>query len=115
MSYFDVSICAVPDDRRADYDRHCRDFHVVAKELGALSVVDAWGDSVPDGVLTDFRKAVKAEPGETVAVGWIVWPDKTSRDKAWDKMMADPRMQNMQMPFDGKRMIFGSFAPVLES
>ncbi len=89
MSCIDISVCAVPDGRKADYTAHCKLFHTVAKELGALAVVDAWGEDVPEGKLTDFRKAVKAEPGETIAAGWIIWKDKPTRDAAWEKMMQD--------------------------
>ena len=98
-----------------DYIHHCKSFHAVAKEFGALAVVDAWGDDVPTGTLTDFPKAVKAEPGETVAVGWVIWKDKQARDAGWEKMMKDDRMSKMQMPFDGKRMIFGTFGSLIES
>lgn len=115
MACIDVSVCAVPDGRKADYLTHCKTFHSVVKELGPLAVVDTWGEDVPEGKLTDFRKAVKAEPGETVAVGWIIWQDKKTRDAAWEKLMQDERMQKMQMPFDGKRMIFGTFGSILES
>jgi uncharacterized protein YbaA (DUF1428 family) len=69
MSCIDISVCAVPDGRKADYNAHCKLFHTVARELGALAVVDAWGEDTPEGKLTDFPKSVKAEPGETVAVG----------------------------------------------
>lgn len=115
MSCIDVSVAAVPDSRKADYIAHCKLFHGVAKELGALAVVDTWGVDTPVGTLTDFPKSVKAEPGETVAVGWIIWKDKQARDAAWEKMMKDDRMMNMQMPFDGKRMIFGTFESIVES
>ena len=115
MSCIDISVCAVPDGRKADYVKHCQSFHAVAKELGALAVIDTWGEDVPEGKLTDFRKAVIAELGETVAVGWIIWKDKPTRDAAWEKMMKDERMQKMQMPFDGKRMIFGTFGSIVES
>lgn len=115
MSCIDISVCAVPSDSKAAYIAHCKLFHTVAKELGALSIVDAWGEDVPEGKLTDFRKAVKAEPGETVCSGWVIWKDKAARDAAWEKMMQDDRMKNMQMPFDGKRMIFGTFGSIVES
>jgi uncharacterized protein YbaA (DUF1428 family) len=115
MSCIDISVCAVPDGRKADYVKHCQMFHGVAKELGAVAVIDTWGTDVPEGKLTDFRKAVKAEPGETVAVGWVIWKDKQARDAAWEKMMQDDRMKNMQMPFDGKRMIFGTYESLIES
>jgi uncharacterized protein YbaA (DUF1428 family) len=72
---------------------------------------------VPDGTLTDFRRAVKAEPGETIVFSWIEYPSREARDAAHARMQADPRMQDMgrDMPFDGKRMIFGGFAPILDT
>lgn len=115
MSHIDVSVCAVPDGRKAEYLNHCKLFHTVAKEYGALAIVDAWGDDVPVGKLTDFPKSVKAEAGETVAVGWVIWKDKQARDAGWEKLMKDERMTKMQLPFDGQRMIFGTFASIVES
>ena len=64
--------------------------------------------------LTDFHRAVQAKPDEAVVFSWITWPDKATRDQAWSKSMEDDRMKNMQMPFDGKRMIYGGFAPIYE-
>lgn len=71
---------------------------------------------MPAGKQTDFQRAVQAKPDETVVFSWIEWPDKATRDAGMEKMMKDPRM-NMAaelMPFDGKRMNFGGFAPVIE-
>jgi uncharacterized protein YbaA (DUF1428 family) len=76
--------------------------------------VDGWGDDVPDGKTTDFRRAVQAEAGESVVFGWVEWPSKAVRDEAWQKIMADPRMENLKPPFDGKRMVYGGFAPILD-
>ena len=84
------------------------------KENGATRVVDAWGDDVPDGKITDYKGAVKAESGETVVYSWVEWPSKEIRDAAWEKLMSDPRMQPDQMPFDGKRMIYGGFQTMLD-
>ena len=70
-----------------------------------------------EGKVTDFRRAVKAEEGETVGFSWIEWPSKAVRDEAWPKIMADPDMQGPdkdKMPFDGKRMFWGGFAPVID-
>ena len=79
-------------------------------------MVESWGDDVPDGKLTDFKGAVKAKADEVVVFSWLEYPDKATRDAANQKMMADPRMKEMgaDMPFDGKRMIFGGFAPLVD-
>ena len=87
----------------------------IFKEFGALSVVENWGDNLPEGKVTDFRRAVNAEPGETVVFSWIVWPDQATSDAAEKKMMEDPRFQAMEMPFDGKRMIIGGFQTIYEA
>ena len=72
---------------------------------------------LPDGEITDFRRAVKAEKGEEVVFSWIEWPCKEARDEAWPKIMEDERMKagHQSMPFDGKRMIYGGFAPIVEA
>ena len=84
------------------------------KELGARRSVEAWSDDVPDGKVTDFKRSVKAEPGEAVVFSFIEWPDKATRDAGWAKMMEDESMQPNDMPFDGKRMFWGGFKPVVE-
>jgi uncharacterized protein YbaA (DUF1428 family) len=93
-------------------------------ELGASRIVECWGDNVSAGKLTDFRKAVQATEDETVVFSWIEWPDKNTRDAAHAKMVewmndpakADPRMdpEKNPMPFDGKRLIFGGFIPLVD-
>lgn len=88
----------------------------IFKEHGATRVVEGWGDDVPEGKLTDFRRSVQAADGETVVFSWIEWPSKAARDAGMKKVMSDPRMQSgaMDMPFDGKRMIFGGFQVVAD-
>lgn len=108
--YVDGFVLPVPEGKRDAYrdlaERACKNF----VECGALRVVEAWGDDVPDGEVTDFRKAVAAEPGEAVVFSWIEWPSKSTRDAAWGRMMEDPDMQmGGDMPFDGKRMFWGGF------
>jgi uncharacterized protein YbaA (DUF1428 family) len=77
--------------------------------------VETWGDDVPEGKRTDFRRAVEAAEGEVVTLGWITWPDKATRDAGWAKLMQDDRLRNAPMPFDGARMIFGGFEVALEA
>ena len=89
----------------------------VFKEHGASRVVETWADDVPDGKVTDFKGAVKAKSDEAVVYSWIEWPSKEVRVEGWKKVMADSRMQPDQniMPFDGKRMIYGGFVPILDA
>jgi uncharacterized protein YbaA (DUF1428 family) len=82
---------------------------------GASRLVDGWGVDVPEGKVTDFRRAVAAEAGENVIFGWIEWPDKATRDAAFEKVMRDPEMQAIKPAFDMKRAIFGSFTPILDT
>lgn len=115
MGYLDGVLVAVPDERKADYRDFSARHATLFKEYGASRVVDAWGDDVPDGKLTDFKGAVKAQVGETVVFSWVEWPSKEARASAWGKIMADPRMAELKMPFDGKRVVYGGFAPIFDT
>ena len=55
------------------------------------------------------------EDGEAVVFSWLVWPDKKTADDAWAKMQEDPAMANMDMPFDGKRMMWGGFETIFQN
>lgn len=118
MSYIDGFVIAVPSASKDAFIRHAETIDPIFLELGATRVMECWGDDVPAGTQTDFRRAVQARDDETVAFAWIEWPDKTTRDAGMAKMMAgsDPRSDpaNNPMPFDGKRMIFGGFDAVLD-
>jgi uncharacterized protein YbaA (DUF1428 family) len=116
MAYVDGFVAAVPAANRDIYRKHAADSVSLFKEFGVTRMVETWGDDVPDGKVTDFRRAVKAEDGEVVVFSWLEYPDKAARDAAVAKMMADPRMEAIgaSMPFDGKRMIYGGFAPLLD-
>jgi uncharacterized protein YbaA (DUF1428 family) len=112
--YIDGFVTAVPAANKDAY-REMADKHAaLMKEYGATRTVDAWGDDVPDGKLTDFKGAVKATDSEKVVYSWIEWPSKEVRDKGWDGATKDPRMKNMKLPFDGQRLIYGGFAPLLD-
>ncbi len=117
MSYVEGFVLAVPSANKETFRSHAAEAAKLFKEFGATRVVECWGDDVPDGKLTDFRGAVKAEAGETVVFSWIEYPSKAARDVAHAKMMADPRMHAMgdKMPFDGRRMIMGGFEPILDT
>lgn len=115
MSYIDGFVIAVPTANREKFIEHAGRFDPCFQEFGATRVIECWGDDIPEGKLTDFRRAVQATPEETVVFSWIEWPDKAARDSGMERVMKDPRMDpaTNPMPFDGKRMIFGGFAPVV--
>jgi uncharacterized protein YbaA (DUF1428 family) len=120
MSYFDGFVIPVPSGNKQDFIDHAARADSVFGEHGALRVIECWGDDVPDGKVTDFRKAVQATDGETVVFSWIEWPDKATRDAAMGKMeelmKTDDRFnpEKNPMPFDGKRLIYGGFAPIVD-
>jgi len=115
MSYVDGYVVPVPAGNKAAYRAMAEQMLVLFREFGATRVVECWGDDVPDGKVTDFRGAVKAEGDEVVVFSWIEWPDKATRDAGQKKVMEDPRLAGMtDMPFDGKRMIYGGFAVMLD-
>ena len=114
MSYIDGFVVAVPTKNKDAYVESAKKGWELFREYGALQHVECWGDDVPDGKVTDFKRAVQATADETVVFSWIVWPSKEVRDAGQKKMMDDPRMKNMDMPFDGKRMIWGGFAPIFD-
>jgi uncharacterized protein YbaA (DUF1428 family) len=120
MTYIDGFVIAVPKANKQKFIDHANNADSMFIEMGALRVIECWGDDVPDGTITDFRKAVQASEDEDVIFSWIEWPDKATRDAAMAKMMdpenPDPRLDPAKnpMPFDGKRMIFGGFAPVVD-
>lgn len=114
MPFLDIVVLPVPTANKAAWLEHSRRQTPLFKEHGALSVTECWGEEVPDGKLTDFKRAVALQDGETVAVGWIRWPDKAARDAGWEKVMQDARMMSAEPPWDGKRMIYAGFEVVLE-
>ena len=120
MSYIDGFVLAVPTANRETFRDYATRTDSIFIEMGALRVIECWGDDVSEGKLTDFRKAVQAKEDEAVVFSWIEWPDKATRDAAMAKMMSedfkDERMdmEKNPMPLDGKRLIYGGFAPLVE-
>ena len=117
MTYIDGFVIPVPAANKDAYRALAEKIAPIFMEHGATRLVECWGDDVPDGKLTDFRRAVQAEAGEVVVFSWIMWPSKAVRDEGMKKVMDDPRSMKpgADMPFDGKRMIFGGFELMLDT
>ncbi len=116
MTYFTGAVAAVPTANKGKYLEHVQASWPLFRSYGALRMTETWGVDVPKGKVTDFYGAVDAKPDETIVFSWIEWPDKATADASWQKMEADPAMKDLpDMPFDGRRMIFGGFAPIYEA
>jgi len=115
MTYVQGFVVAVPAANKEVYRKHAESAVPLFKEFGASRMVECWGDDVPDGKVTDFKRAVKAKDDEAVLFSWIEFPDRATCDAAGEKMMSDPRMAEMgEMPFDAQRMIWAGFDPMLD-
>jgi uncharacterized protein YbaA (DUF1428 family) len=117
--YVDGFLFAVPKANKEKFIEHAKKGDSVFMELGATRILECWGDDVPHGKVTDFYRAVQAKDDEVVVFSWIEWPDKATRDAGMAKMMemmkTDERMnpEKNPMPFDGMRLMYGGFAPVV--
>ena len=111
MTYVDGFVSAVPTANKEAFLEHAQKAAEVCRRHGALQVIDAWGDDIPDGKLTSFPLAVQCQADETVVLSWIIWPSKAARETGMAAIMADPDMspEANPMPFDGQRLIYGSF------
>ena len=117
MTYVEGFVAAVPAANKEAYRQHAAEAAPLFREFGATRVVENWGDEVPEGKVTDFKGAVKAEADEVVVFSWIEYPSKAVRDAAVGKIMSDPRMEAIgtTMPYDGRRMIMGGFDAIVEA
>jgi uncharacterized protein YbaA (DUF1428 family) len=117
--FVDGFVIAVPTANKDKFVEQANSIDTVFMELGALRILECWGEDVPDGKLTDFKRAVQATADETVVFSWIEWPDKAARDagmaKLHEMMKTDERFDPAKSPpcFDGKRMIFAGFQSVV--
>jgi len=113
--YISGFVVPVPENMKDEYKSIAERFWEIAKDYGALSQIEAWEADVKDGKVTDFRRAVNLQPGEKVVFAWMTWKDRATADAGHEKMLTDPRMAQFgeNMPFDGKRMIFGGFDPLV--
>ena len=115
MAYIDGFVAAVSTANKEVYREHAARMAEIMKRYGATRCVETWGDDVPEGQVTSFSMAVQRKADEAVVFSWVWWPDKATHDDAWKRMMDDQEMQAEEMPFDGKRMIFGGFEVLVEA
>lgn len=115
MTYIDGFLCPVLPGRKQDYLAMAEQAAPLFIEYGALRVVEGWNDQITPGKTNDMRTAVLAEEGEDVVFSWIEWPDRATRDAAWEKLMKDERMKGPDdNPMAGPRMIYGGFSAIVD-
>ena len=114
MSYITGFLIPVKTADKARYLESARKSWPLFQKYGCLEQVETWGEDIPEGETTSFPRAVKLEPGEAVVFSWLRWPDRATADKCFAEMMDDPDFDGMDMPFDGKRMMWAGFDPIFE-
>lgn len=110
------TVLPVPAAKRKEYTAAAEKMADLFIEYGATSVVDAWGDDLPEGKVNSFHTAVLRKPDEAVVFSWINWKDQATHDAGWEKIMADPRMAEFgpsTVGADMGRMIYGTFKPIV--
>ena len=118
MPYVDGFIVPVPMKKVDAYRRLARKAGKIWKEYGALEFKECIADDVKPGKWTSFPQSVKLKKGEVVWFSWIVYKSRRHRDSVNAKVMKDKRIAGMNpadMPFDGKRMIYGGFKVSVEA
>ena len=117
MTYFEGFIVPVPEANKAAYQQHATGFAPLVRNIGVERMVESWDSDVPEGKVTDFRKAVDAKPDEKIVFSWFEYPNRQARDATNEKFMSDPQIAEAagkEMPFDGKRMVMGGFDAIVE-
>ena len=119
MIYIEGYVIAVPTENKAEFIEHARMMDSLIMDFGATRVMECWEDDVQRGKNTDFHRAVDAKEGESIVFSWVEWPDEETKQKGHERMhelaLSDERFiqEKHPVPFDGARMIFGGFVPVL--
>jgi len=116
--YVDGFVLPIPKKNRAAYLKMARLGRKVWLEHGALDYHECIAQDAKPGKLTSFPQSVMLKKGEEVWFSWIVYKSRRDRDRILKKVMSDPRMQvygPQNMPFDGKRMIWGGFTELVSS
>lgn len=114
--YVAIAILSVPEGNREAYKDAAEFMAQWSMDHGALEVMELWESNVPEGKTTDMRKAVAAPDDEKIVTGWVIWPDKETLEAAKEAMGKGEGFEDYpegDPPFDGSRLIFGEFEPVL--
>jgi uncharacterized protein YbaA (DUF1428 family) len=119
MTYVDGFVVPVPKKRLGEYRSLAKKAGKIWREHGALEFRETVTDDVKVGKWTSFPRSVKLKPTETVVFSYIVYKSRTHRDRVLGKVMKDERLKSMMtpkdIPFDGRRMIYGGFKTMVQA
>jgi len=116
MAYIDFMVVPVPKQKLGAYRALCKKSATLWKKHGAIGYAECLADDVKPGKVTSFPQSVNLKKGEVVAAAYIIFKSKAHRGAVWKRIMKDPFMANYDWktaPFDGKRMFFGGFKPIV--
>ncbi|MEM8681063.1 MAG: DUF1428 domain-containing protein [Planctomycetota bacterium] len=121
--YVDGFVLPIPHNRLDDYRRVAEAVAEIWKEYGAMEYVECAADDMYREGTRSFAELVTARQGETVVFGWVVFESREARDRANQKVAADPRMTDLIAPlldpsalvFDAERMAYGGFTTLVAS
>jgi uncharacterized protein YbaA (DUF1428 family) len=117
MKFVDGFVLPVPTKNLAAYRRMAEKAGKVWREHGALDYRECVADDLNVKVGLPFPRVMKPKRGETLVFSYIVYKSRAHRDAVNKKVMADPRINEMDtknMPFDCKRMTYGGFKTIVE-
>jgi uncharacterized protein YbaA (DUF1428 family) len=119
MVYVDGYVIPLPKKNIKAYRSIAQRAGKIWKKYGAIDYFEGVGDDLsPKWAGIKFPQTVKAKPGENVIFSFIVFKSKTQRNRVNNKvmkeMMHDPKMKEMPMPFDMKRMAYGGFKSLVK-
>lgn len=117
--YVDGFVFPVPRDHLDEYQRLAEAVASIWKEHGALDYREYVGDDLYLEGTRSFPDCVAASDVEAVVFGWVVFESREARDRANEKVAADPRVAELMAAsasgFDASRMVYGGFRPLVRS
>jgi uncharacterized protein YbaA (DUF1428 family) len=116
-NYIDGFVLPIPTSRLSEYKRVADKVAEIWKEHGAIAYFEFVGDDmILEGTLS-FPEVLNASENESIVFGWVVFDSREARDRANERVAADPRMHDLLKPltdpsaliFDARRMAYGGF------
>lgn len=118
FGYVDGFVLPIPRSKIGAYKKMAKLAGKIWLEHGAIDYVECIADDVKKGKVTSFPQSVKLKKGEVVFFSWATYKSKSDRNRVMKKVMEDPRMEAYSdpdaMPFDGMRMFWGGFKPMIK-